>query len=140
MDITTVTPTLLLLLYYLYYYYWYNTSTTLILNSTYFGTFNTNNPTPTTTTSINTSIINTIITNTTLLPKLSLKLLQFTILCLLMIHDYNKYLQQLLLPISTNNTLTTTAINNNTVNHTITYRTVDITLIPPFLLSLIANY
>ena len=57
-----------------------------------------------------------------------------------MIHNYNKYLQQLLLPISTNNTLTTTAINNNTVNHKITYRTVDITLIPPFLLSLIANY
>ena len=57
-----------------------------------------------------------------------------------MIHDYNKYLQQLLLPISTNTTLATTAINNNTVNHKITSRTVNITLIGPFLLSLIANY
>ena len=57
-----------------------------------------------------------------------------------MIHDYNKYLQQLLLHISTNSTLATTAINNNTVNHTITSRTVKMTLIPPFLLYLIAKY
>ena len=57
-----------------------------------------------------------------------------------MIHNYSKYLQQLLLPIYTNTTLATTAINNNTANHTITSRTVNITLMLLFLLSLIANY
>ena len=57
-----------------------------------------------------------------------------------MIHNYNKYLHQLLLPIYTNTTLATTAIDNNTARHTITSKTVNITLMLLFLLSLIANY
>ena len=57
-----------------------------------------------------------------------------------MIHNYSKYLQQLLLPIYTNTTLATTANDNNTASHTITSKTVNITLMLLFLLSLIANY
>ena len=115
------------------------TTTTTTITATITTTTTTTTST-TRTTSSNTTTINDIITNTILLPKLSLQLLQYTTLCLLMIHNYKKYLQQLLLPIYTNTTLATTANDNNTASHTITSKTVNITLMLLFLLSLIANY